>query len=132
MGRRVANVIKKSVFMHDHMQSIIPDIMTAKDVYHVEERHAFPVQKPLPLAAPSKKYTVLPSMEKASSQLKYNNDALSRPNPCISPDAFSQPEIKKPRVPLACLDIQTIKEKMTKAEKKEKKAETSPKTNNHQ
>ena len=124
MGRRITNIVKKPVFMHDNMQSIIPDIMTARDVYHREERHAFPVQKPLPLAASGKKYTVLPCLEKASSQFKYNKDtAVSRPNPCISPDASSEPEIKKPRVPLACMDIQTIKEKMNKAEKKEKKAQ---------
>uniref|UniRef100_K1PLL4 Uncharacterized protein n=1 Tax=Magallana gigas TaxID=29159 RepID=K1PLL4_MAGGI len=123
MVRRESKLAKKPVFMHDKMYNIVPDITTTKRMHGVDEIPTIPRQKPLPLTATGKKYEALPNLGDVHAPSRCNNNAtLTRPNPCISPDILSQPDVKKPRVPLACLDLKSIKQKIDKAEKKEKKA----------
>ena len=123
MVRRESKLTKKPVFMHDKMYNIVPDITTTKRMHGVDEIPTIPRQKPLPLTATGKKYEALPNLGEVHAPSRCNNNAtLTRPNPCISPDILSQPDVKKPRVPLACLDLKSIKQKIDKAEKKEKKA----------
>ncbi|XP_034328896.2 uncharacterized protein [Magallana gigas] len=123
MGRRESKLTKKPVFMHDKMYNIVPDITTTKRMHGVDEIPTIPRQKPLPLTATGKKYEALPNLGEVHAPSRCNNNAtLTRPNPCISPDIVSQPDVKKPRIPLACLDLKSIKQKMDKAEKKDKKA----------
>ncbi|XP_052684337.1 uncharacterized protein LOC128164499 [Crassostrea angulata] len=123
MGRKESKLTKKPVFMHDKMYNIVPDITTTNRMHGLEDIPTIPRQKPLPLTATGKKYEALPNLWDVHAPSRcYNNAALTRPNPCISPDNLSQPDVKKPRVPLACLDLMSIKQKIDKAEKKEKKA----------
>uniref|UniRef100_K1RDF5 Putative ferric-chelate reductase 1-like protein n=1 Tax=Magallana gigas TaxID=29159 RepID=K1RDF5_MAGGI len=123
MGRKESKLTKKPVFMHDQMYNIVPDITTTNRMHGLEEIPTIPRQKPLPLTATGKKYEALPNLGEVRAPSRCNNNAaLTRPNPCISPDNLSQPDVKKPRVPLACLDLMSIKQKIDKAEKKEKKA----------
>lgn len=122
MVRRESKLTKKPVFMHDKMNNIVPDITTTKRMHGMEEIPTIPRQKTLPLTATGKKYEALPNLGEVHAPSRCNNNTtLTRPNPCISPDILSQPDVKKPRVPLACLDLKSIKQKIDKAHKKEKK-----------
>ncbi|XP_062618465.1 uncharacterized protein LOC134280047 [Saccostrea cucullata] len=116
MGRRD----KKSddtLFIHSNMYSIIPDIPKANSIQPREKIPSIPTKK---LPSKSKQYEVLPHLGEFVPPSFCNN--ATRSAPCIELERLAEPTAKKLRPPLACLDVESIRKKIDKAEKKQKKA----------